>query len=143
MLFVRWVVLPILYATSILPVLLLSWFVVVPLTETVLGCPACDIGGLLGILILGGPTFGLLSLSLTRFEQLRNPGVLDHMRHSLLLYLSLSTLVAAQLIVNEELVTPGLAYAFGLVLFLITSYAVLVDLLIVFTVRQRMGRNSL
>lgn len=134
---VYWLVSPILYAFSMLPVLALIWLVFVPLAERLFGCPACDIGAFLGILVIGSLIFGLLSFGLTRLERLRLPGVFDHIRHSFLLYLLLLTLVIIQLVVYGELATSGLAYAFGLILFLVAGYAVLIDIFIIFIVRRR------
>jgi hypothetical protein len=77
----RWVLLPLLYAVSVLPVLVVGVFVAAQV-EPLLGCHfACEIGSLLTLLVVGAAAFVLLSFGLIRLERLRPPNLLDHLRH--------------------------------------------------------------
>jgi hypothetical protein len=123
---VRWVLLPTLYGTATLPVVVASMFVVGRI-ERALGCGwACEIGGLIALLVVGAPLFGSLSLWLARVERLRGPALIDHLRHCAALYAGLAVLGYA-LASSHDTERYGLHWADGAALFLAGAYAASVD----------------
>jgi len=54
--FARWIIFPGLYAVCVMPVLVAT-ILVLSSVERAFGCPACDLGGFLGMLLAGAFTF--------------------------------------------------------------------------------------
>ena len=136
---VRWVLLPTLYAVATVPVLIAS------VSASFVGGDAvwvffcqfiCGSSGLLALLLIGAPVFGLLSFGLARIERLRSPILLDHIRHCVVLYAGLVVLGPA-LATGYGLPRWGLGWGLGVGLFLTSAYAASVNAVVVYVMRRR------
>lgn len=133
---VRWVLSPVLYAVSVLPVFAAVLSIVL-LVHWALGYTfAWVIAGAIGLLVIGALGFGLLSLGFVRLERLNTPGALDHLRHCFLLYASIVPL-GLFLTIGSFKPCCSLQWTFGAVLFLVAAYAVLLNALTIYRARHR------
>ena len=94
-----------------------------------------DLVAALAMLLFGGLAFGFLGQVILRLERLREPTVLDHLRHCALLYLGL-LLSGFVLLASHESQAGGLGYAYGLAIFIIGAYAASIDALILLLKRH-------
>lgn len=140
--FVRWGFFPALYAVSILPVLIVCLYVVARV-ERVLGCGwACEIGGLLALLVFGAPVFLLFSIGLAHLERLRPPSFFDHLRHGIMLYVIMAVLGYILVASYDMQGLDGAWWGLGVALFLLAAYANLLDALVVYVARRRSMSQS-
>ncbi len=141
---VRWVLLPSLYAATTMPVLLAS------VSASFVGGGAmwaffcrfiCGSSGLLALLLIGTPVFGLLSLGIARVERLRVPTLRDHLRHCVVLYAGLVVL-GPVLATGYGLPRWSLGWGLGVGLFLAGAYAASVDAVVLYAMRRRTARRA-
>ncbi len=142
---VRWVLLPALYAATTVPVLIAS------VLASFVGGGAvwaffcrfiCGSSGLLALLLIGAPVFGLLSIGLARVERLRAPTLRDHLRYCVVLYAGLVVL-GPVLATGYGLPRWSLGWGLGVGLFLAGAYAVSVNAVVVYAIRQRSSWRAL
>ncbi len=91
-------------------------------------------------LLIGGITFGVCAWGLLLLERLQRPKVLDHLRRCALLYpfvVLLGPLVFA--FYDDD---PGAGYSIAFDAFIFSTYAVLVDALILLLKRRRLINSS-
>ena len=136
---VRWLLLPTLYAAATMPVLIasvLASFVGGGAVWAFFCQLICGSSGLLALLLIGAPVFGLLSFGLARIERLRFPILLDHIRHCVVLYAGLVVLAPA-LATGYVMPRWGLGWGLGVALFLTGAYAASVDAVVLYAMRRR------
>lgn len=97
--------------------------------ENVLIFRACWLIELLTAPLVCTPIFVFLSLALIRFEQLQSPNLRNHLRHCVILYPSILTL-GFVLITSYDTHGRSLGWGLGLFLFIVTAYAVLLNILV-------------
>jgi hypothetical protein len=135
----RWVVPSALYASATLLVLL-SILLVWTRVGAGVGCYwGCEIGGLIVVLSVSTPVFGLLGLWPLRVERLQCPTPLDHLRHCVLLYAGLALL---GLVLATSPDRWSLGWMVGAVLFVVGAYAASVDAVVLYALRWHSGRRD-
>ncbi|CAN5748825.1 hypothetical protein BH20ACT11_BH20ACT11_05050 [soil metagenome] len=99
-----------------------------------------DLGGGVSVLVLGGLIFVSLTLGVLRLELTALPGVLDHLRHCVLLY-PLCAFLFAVLIAGYETTTNSIGgadlwYVAAAALFLMSSWAIVLNAVILLWKRR-------
>jgi hypothetical protein len=89
----KWAVLPVLYGTVALLVFVVPPILFERFAEPILGYVEV-IGYLSGLLLISALALVMLCRGIARLEHLRSPGILDHLRHCALLYISLGPLAS-------------------------------------------------
>ena len=130
----RWVLFPALYAAGVFPLLFAS-IIIGSLFERTFGCPACDFGGLLWLLVVGPLVFVPLSWLLIDQERPRPPGILDHLRHCVVLYAEVAVL-GYVLATSFYTTRGGLEGALYIALSLVAAYAILLDASTAYVMRR-------
>ena len=105
-----------------------------------------DVVGIVSLVLIGGPAFGLLSLGLVRLEGLRSPSLVDHLRQCALLYAFvgiLGALFAAEFVGNFVAGHPMYEMPRAAVAWVIAGFAIPANALALFWRRRRFARVTL
>ncbi|HJQ28901.1 MAG TPA: hypothetical protein VJ827_06145 [Rubrobacter sp.] len=142
---------PILYAAGFVPVIL-GVVVVVPVIENTIGFDSSatfhyngDVAAAGSVLVIGGFVFGLLAWVLVRLERLQRPAIRDHMRHCVVLYAALITLVVKLISAYESSAAHGISPGYGLTAtaLFVVGYAISIDATMLALQRRRFDRTPL
>ena len=87
----KWLASPVLYAAGALLVFVVPSILFERFVEPILGYVEV-FGYLSGLLLINSLALVMLCRGIARLEHLRSPGILDHVRHCALLYISLGSL---------------------------------------------------
>jgi hypothetical protein len=105
-----------------------------------------DLGGGVSVLVIGGLIFVPLTLAVLRLERTPQPGIYDHLRHCVLLYLLGVALFAALAMGYEASMTSAFGlqpwYAAATALFLVSSWAIALNATVLLWKRRTTLRTS-
>lgn len=138
---VKWILFPLVYAASLVPVTA-AGVATAAMLERPLGCHyTCEVGGLFVLLVVSTLVFALLPVAFIRSMPLRPPQWRDHLHLCSGLY-TIMALLAFDLVVNYSSLSGSLGYGLEIALFCVAGYAVLINAVIVQVTRQRSARSS-
>ena len=126
---------PLIYAISVLPAAFLV-FLGIRIADFYLRLPE-PIGVAVPIMLVGGSVFGCLGWVLLRLEGLRQPKIVDHVRHCAILYALLVLALVGALWVFSSGLTPGPGAAVVFVVFVSAACAVSSDAVVLLWQRRR------
>jgi hypothetical protein len=102
-----------------------------------------DVVGIVSLLLIGGPAFGLVSLGLVWLDGVRSPSLVDHLRQCAYLYAFvgiLGVLFAAEYVGNVIAGDPMYEMPKAAVLWVIAGFAISVNALTLFRTHRRLVR---
>lgn len=140
----RQVISPILYAMLIIPVTI-GTVVIVDLYEQ-MSMTGSEFVGLVGLLVVGGIFFGLVTKLLLKFEGTTQPKMLNHFRQSSLLYVAfliLSVIVGNMILyIVRKRVNPDIGMAWFFILWMVCLYGIVVNAVILYRIHRRNNQNA-
>lgn len=101
-----------------------------------------DLIGMVALVLIGGPVFGLCSWGVTKLERTRQPSITDHLRHCVFLYAFVVIVGASfvmELVGNFVSGDPMHEGPKAVIFLVAAGYAILIDALILI----RQGRRSI
>ena len=125
---------PILYAASVPTMFVLS-FLLIPLL--VGRPPMVWVFGVLGFGLVGTSVFVVFNACLAHIEHMKSPGILDHLRYCAILYAGLVPLGFFTITGYNGRYCRALQWTLGATLLPVATYAIVLNALIVYVLRQR------